>query len=217
MILNVPAECRKHHPHIKPGDLHPRDVSVDVAQEWLFQHRHHVQVPTTACIFLEDKSSVSVGHMSCRHLKVPNGNIIPHLSHSISTSTHKCKQQMNLIWFHEYYILIKWMSFWDAVAITSLQSQHNGSKHRNSFIDGTSQNAAHTSSSFVSFRLPLFIGKPLPNSLEWMSAPYSTVTSSSMLLTNLQNSRSTSSVGTIYIGSKHNENTCIEAKGFKLY
>lgn len=59
-------------------------------------------------------------------------------------------------------------------------------------------NNAFTSSSVVSFLLPLFIGKPLPNSLECMSAPYSTVTSSSMLLTNLQNSLSTSSVGTIY-------------------
>ena len=59
-------------------------------------------------------------------------------------------------------------------------------------------NNVHTSSSVVSVLLPLFIGKPLPNSLECMSAPYSTVTSSSMLLTNLQNSLSTSSVGTIY-------------------
>jgi len=59
-------------------------------------------------------------------------------------------------------------------------------------------NNVHTSSSFVSSFLPLFIGKPLPKSFECMSAPYSTTTSSSILLTNLQNSRSTSSVGTIY-------------------
>lgn len=54
-----------------------------------------------------------------------------------------------------------------------------------------------TSSSSVKCLLPLLTGKPLPNSLEWMSAPYSTVTSSSILLTNRQNSLSTSSVGTI--------------------
>lgn len=65
------------------------------------------------------------------------------------------------------------------------------------------KNNARTSSSFVSFLLPLFIGKPLPNSLECMSAPYSTVTSSSILLTNRQNSLSTSSVGTICTGKKY--------------
>lgn len=54
-----------------------------------------------------------------------------------------------------------------------------------------------TSSSGDRFPLLLLTGKPLPNSLEWMSAPYSTVTSSSMLLTSLQNSFSTTSVGTI--------------------
>lgn len=54
-----------------------------------------------------------------------------------------------------------------------------------------------TSSSGISFRRPSFTGKPLPKSLDDISAPYSTMTSSSMLLTNLQNSFSTSSVGTI--------------------
>ncbi|TNN74799.1 hypothetical protein EYF80_014899 [Liparis tanakae] len=68
--------------------------------------------------------------------------------------------------------------------------------------DNNDNNNVHTSSSFVSSFLPLSIGKPLPNSFECMSAPYSTTTSSSMLLTNLQNSRSTSSVGTIY-ADKH--------------
>lgn len=55
-----------------------------------------------------------------------------------------------------------------------------------------------TSSSGISFRRPSFTGKPLPKSLDDISAPYSTITSSSMLLTNLQNSFSTSSVGTIW-------------------
>ena len=55
-----------------------------------------------------------------------------------------------------------------------------------------------TSSSGSIFLRPSFTGNPLPKSFEEMSAPYSTITSSSMLLTSRQNSFSTSSVGTIY-------------------
>lgn len=56
VVLNMPAEGRKHHSHIKPGDLHPRDVSIDVAKEGLLQQRHHIQVPATAGIILTRKS-----------------------------------------------------------------------------------------------------------------------------------------------------------------
>ena len=54
-----------------------------------------------------------------------------------------------------------------------------------------------TSSAGDTLKRPLGMGNPLPNSLEAMSAPYSTVTSSSMAPTSRQNSFSTSSVGTI--------------------
>lgn len=61
VILNMPAESWKHHSYIKPGDLHPRDVSINVAKEGLLQQRHHVQVPATAGIILSKKNrSVSV-------------------------------------------------------------------------------------------------------------------------------------------------------------
>lgn len=55
MILNMPAEGWKHHSHIKPGDLHPGDVSVNVAEERLLQQRHHIQVPATAGVILTKK------------------------------------------------------------------------------------------------------------------------------------------------------------------
>ena len=54
-----------------------------------------------------------------------------------------------------------------------------------------------TSSSPSSLLLPSRTGNPLPTSLELISAPYSTITSSSMELTTRQNSFSTNSVGTI--------------------
>jgi len=52
VILNVPAESREHHADIKPRHLHPRDVSINVAQERLLQHGHHIQVPAAAGVFL---------------------------------------------------------------------------------------------------------------------------------------------------------------------
>lgn len=54
-----------------------------------------------------------------------------------------------------------------------------------------------TSSAGETLNFPLGMGNPLPNSFEAISAPYSTVTSSSMAPTKRQNSFSTSSVGTI--------------------
>lgn len=54
-----------------------------------------------------------------------------------------------------------------------------------------------TSSAGETLNFPLGMGNPLPNSFEAISAPYSTVTSSSMAPTRRQNSFSTSSVGTI--------------------
>lgn len=56
----------------------------------------------------------------------------------------------------------------------------------------------HTSSAGESLNFPFGMGNPLPKSFEAISAPYSTVTSSSMAPTKRQNSFSTSSVGTIY-------------------
>lgn len=76
-----------------------------------------------------------------------------------------------------------------------------------------------TSSSGINFRRPSFTGKPLPKSLDDISAPYSTMTSSSMLLTNLQNSFSTSSVGTIWMKKKKKVRVCadkIQPKGYHL-
>lgn len=40
------------HAHIQPGHLHARDICIDVAQYRLFQHWHHIQVPTTRSILL---------------------------------------------------------------------------------------------------------------------------------------------------------------------
>lgn len=59
VVLNVPAERGEDHPHVEPGDLHPRDVSVDVAQQRLLQHGHHVQVPAAARVLLQDTRNVS--------------------------------------------------------------------------------------------------------------------------------------------------------------
>ena len=56
-----------------------------------------------------------------------------------------------------------------------------------------------TSSSGSIFLRPSFTGNPLPKSFEEMSAPYSTITSSSMLLTSRQNSFSTSSVDHLHM------------------
>ena len=33
MVLNVPAEAAEAHAHVRPGDLHARDVPVHVAQD----------------------------------------------------------------------------------------------------------------------------------------------------------------------------------------
>lgn len=35
VIFNVPAESWEHHAHVEPWHLHPRDVSINMAQEWL--------------------------------------------------------------------------------------------------------------------------------------------------------------------------------------
>ena len=60
VILNMPAEGRKHHSHIKPGNLHARDVSINVAKKGLLQQRHHIQVPATAGIVLTKNNKKGV-------------------------------------------------------------------------------------------------------------------------------------------------------------
>ena len=62
VILNVPAESWEHHTDVKPGHLHPRDVSIDVTQQGLLQHGHHVQVPATAGVFLNDRGKLTTQH-----------------------------------------------------------------------------------------------------------------------------------------------------------
>ena len=52
VILNMPTKGREDHAHIEPGHLHARDICIDVAQYRLFQHWHHIQVPTTRSILL---------------------------------------------------------------------------------------------------------------------------------------------------------------------
>lgn len=47
VILNMPTKGWEDHAHIQPGHLHARDICIDVAQYRLFQHWHHIQVPTT--------------------------------------------------------------------------------------------------------------------------------------------------------------------------
>ena len=53
MVLYVPAEGGEAHAHIQPGNLHPRDVYVDMGQDRLLQYWHVVQVPTRVSILLE--------------------------------------------------------------------------------------------------------------------------------------------------------------------
>lgn len=65
----------------------------------------------------------------------------------------------------------------------------------------TNKNSYSTSSS-GNMSLVSLVGNPLPISEAWMSAPYSTDTSSSIQFTSRQNSFSTVSHGTIY--SKNN-------------
>lgn len=52
MILNVPAERGETHPHIKPGHLHARNISIDMSEDRLLQYRHIVEVPARKGIFL---------------------------------------------------------------------------------------------------------------------------------------------------------------------
>lgn len=33
VVLNVPAETGEAHAHVAPGHFHPRDVSINVAQD----------------------------------------------------------------------------------------------------------------------------------------------------------------------------------------
>lgn len=52
VVLNVPAETGEAHAHVAPGHFHPRDVSINVAQDRLLQHRQVIQVPTRRYILL---------------------------------------------------------------------------------------------------------------------------------------------------------------------
>lgn len=140
VVLDVPAERGKTHPHVEPGYLHAWYVHVDVSEDGLLQNRQVVQVPARVGVFLTGEDRSALG-------------------------------------------------------------QHNQRRTNLSFGAFFSKSPL-TSSSPRSLLLPSFTGKPLPTSLELMSAPYSTMTSSSMLLTRRQNSFSTSSVGTIFEGKK---------------
>lgn len=59
VILNVPAERGKAHSHIKPRNLHSRNISIDVSKDRLFQYGHIVEIPARKGILLHQKEKGS--------------------------------------------------------------------------------------------------------------------------------------------------------------
>lgn len=72
VILNVPAERREAHPHIKPGHLHARNISIDVSKDRLFQYGHIVEVPARKGIFLQETEKGFVKENARTQLIHPN-------------------------------------------------------------------------------------------------------------------------------------------------
>ena len=87
MVLNVPAEAGEAHPHISPGHLHARDISVHIAEHRAPGIGQVVEVPAGGGIvlILRGQSLLLLGEATA-HLA--GQQVSPILNHNLRTYTY---------------------------------------------------------------------------------------------------------------------------------